>query len=66
MEVQKKIPCEYCGKPFFPERQWHRFCSTPCRVRGWNKRHPRQSIDQGFKIVSDEPGRDRAPAKEIA
>jgi hypothetical protein len=56
MELQNKIPCEHCGKTFFPERRWQRFCSTPCRVQAWNKRHPRQSIGQNFGVVPDEPG----------
>ena len=29
--------CETCGAPFEARRRDHRFCSAPCRVRGFAK-----------------------------
>jgi hypothetical protein len=58
--------CDDCGKSFIPERRWQRFCSTPCRVSAWNRRHPRLSVEQGFHVVPDEPGGNRKAAKERA
>ncbi|MBZ5496647.1 MAG: hypothetical protein LAP85_09605 [Acidobacteriia bacterium] len=65
MEPQKKIPCENCGKLFYPERPWQRFCSTHCRVIAWGRRHPRLPIAEGFhvEVVPDEPAGNPA-AKE--
>ena len=61
-----QIRCEFCGKGFIPERKWQRFCTTPCRVRDWNQRHPRLTVAKGFHvhIVPDEPARNPATVKE--
>jgi len=29
--------CENCGRKFAPNRRWHKFCSTKCRVEAWYK-----------------------------
>ena len=29
--------CDACGRPFEARRRDHRFCSGPCRVRGFAK-----------------------------
>jgi hypothetical protein len=60
------IECGNCGKVFEQRRRDHLFCSGQCRYADWCRRHPRVEIGIGFKIVQDEPGGNRTPAKERA
>lgn len=33
--------CLGCGVQYAPYRDWQRFCTTTCRVRTWQRDHPR-------------------------
>jgi hypothetical protein len=32
-------PCEECGQPFTPTRDWSRFCGDSCRSAHWRRTH---------------------------
>ena len=36
-----KEQCEFCGKPFWPSREWQRFDTKECQ-QAWNRRRYRQ------------------------
>lgn len=33
--------CEQCGEKYSQYRSWQRFCSSLCKFRAWDKKHPR-------------------------
>lgn len=42
-------PCQQCGELYVVKREKQRFCKPLCRVKHWNRSHPR--IDLGeFKL----------------
>jgi hypothetical protein len=50
MELQLS-KCEYCGRAFTQKRRWQRFCRSLCRVRRWNRQHPRL-VDQEIRVAA--------------
>lgn len=37
--------CALCGKPLIRHRPWQVYCTTNCRVKAWNRKHPRTKVD---------------------
>lgn len=44
--IQKHI-CVYdqCLEKFTPNRYWQKFCSSSCRMRDWEEKHPRTKLE---------------------
>lgn len=45
-QTKKTLNCAECGNDFTQYRSWQKFCSSKCRWRNWDKRHPR-TLRQG-------------------
>ena len=56
MSIQKEekdtqlmtIQCRYrkCNNTFEPVRNWHKYCSSVCRLKDWDEKNPRIKASQ--------------------
>jgi len=46
-------PCLYCNRPFLIRRQHAKFCTTSCRIKHWEREHPRVHISNKNVIFVD-------------
>lgn len=40
------IKCEHCEEEFTPNRKWHIYCSTSCRVKAFYERQAETDLEK--------------------
>jgi hypothetical protein len=58
------MECENCGTPIEPSRshnkkQGHYFCCDLCRVKAWNRNHPRMYVKSKTNTQTENDGADQ-------